>query len=948
MLYDNRYTPYMMRTPRPHAASEALMHADESGCFRPEAPYTRGEAVEMYANLLAYLEDYVDTYTSDFADITPADGIYTAAAFLQRQGYLEMFGDKLEPARGITKRELTLLLIEDEIEYDVSGVKAPVDIEKNDAAYLRILYAIKCGMLSLDAKGRFAPDAVVSRADAAKALCVFLGKKGKIKVSFPDVTDKTPNKDAILLVASDNPPVFVHYSLTANGGRKFDEYIDEIKQLAKKTPVRAFLDLSKGDYRFEKSIVLDGADFENEVEILIKSHAAERAKLSSNVDLAGADFKKVKGKPYYSYQLPESARVNGKFPRFRNVQLNGKMMVLARSPEYTFPKSLKDTDTSTYRYLYSNWFYAEPKYFEGLDTDSVRPMEAVIHIEWMNKRFRIDQFYGFEEETGYAQFSVMEEEWNSFMYCDGNKREYAGKVYWFENHLSLLSEPGQFFYDDKAGTLYVYPYADTDMKTAIVSYPLTERLFHLINMNGVSIEDIHFTGLTSNYATDHGHNGGLGGTYLNGYYPVDPEIGIQGPVPHAAVYADNVKNVRVKGCTFDELGANGVYFNHANRNVTVKGCSFTQLAMSAVLVGRQHPYLFTLKTGQVNVLIDNNYIYNIGVCYPCCPGMHFTRVFGAAVMHNTIIHTPYSAIMSGWFMDPLPQKNSRYLEIAYNRCEDNLYAINDGSCIYLCGANAPTDVREVFSRIHHNYVKATGYNRTYNGIYLDANASNWYVYENVLDGFRVKMGPIFNQDHIPSQHTYNNTLRHNFTSLQEVATKALPERNIQLIDNVYVKRSADFPEEALAIKNAAGQKWDYARKCVPTPENKIVLETRDAHIVLPAGKTSNVPFVTFTITNNTEGIAKYQVVLTNDISASATCVIEPASLSLKKGETGTIDVFFRGADEPKEDVETVAEFDVVRDNGFRRSYRRVIDIKTAEYDPDNIKLTDLYEVDVFH
>ena len=948
MIYDSRYTPYMMRTPKPHASAEALMHADENGCFCPDAPYTRGEAVQTYASLITYLEDFKDTYTSDFTDITPADSIYTAAAFLQRQGYIEMFGDKLEPARAITRREIVLLLVEDEIAYDVADAKAPTDIEKNDAAYTRILYAVKCGMLSLDAKGCFRPDAPLTRADAARALCVFFGKKGKVKASFPDVTDKTPNKDYILLAASENAPVYVQYSVAAQSGRSFDDYIDEIEKMAKKAPVRAVLDLSRGDYRLDKPILLDGARFENEVEITFISRAAERALLSSNVDIAGAEFKKVKGKPYYSYQLPESARVKGKFPRFRNVQLNGKMMTLARSPEHTFPKSLKDTDTSTYRYLYSNWFYAEPKYFEGLDTDSVHPMEVVIHIEWMNKRYRLDQFYGFEEETGYSQFSVMQEEWNSFLYCDGNKRDYAGKVYWFENHLALLSEPGQFFYDDEKGILYVYPYADVDMKSATVSYPLTERVFHIKNMNGVTIENVNFTGITSNYATDHGHNGGLGGSYLNGYYPVDPEVGQQAPVPHAAVYADNVKNVRVKGCTFNELGANAIYFNHANRNVTVKGCSFTQVAMSAILVGRQLPYMFTLETGQVNVLIDNNYIYNIGVCYPCCPGMHFTRVFGAAVMHNTIIHTPYSAIMSGWFMNPLPQKNSRYLEIAYNRCEDNLYAINDGSCIYLCGANAPIEVSEVFSRIHHNYVKATGYNRTYNGIYLDANASNWYVYENVLDGFRVPMGPIFNQDHIPSQHTYHNTLRHNFTSLQAVSTKATPDRDIQLIDNVYVKKSADFPEEALATIDNAGQKWDYARKVVPTPDNKIVLWTRDAHIVLPAGKTSSVPFVTFTVTNNTDTKAKYKVVLTNDISASSVAIIEPASLSLGKGETGKFEVFFRGADEPKEGIETVAEFDVVRDNGFRRSYRRVIDIKTAEYDPTNTKLTDLYEVDVFH
>ena len=71
MIYDSRYAPYMMRTPKPHASAEAFMHADENGNFCPDAPYTRGEAVQLYASLITYLEDFKDTYTSDYTDITP-------------------------------------------------------------------------------------------------------------------------------------------------------------------------------------------------------------------------------------------------------------------------------------------------------------------------------------------------------------------------------------------------------------------------------------------------------------------------------------------------------------------------------------------------------------------------------------------------------------------------------------------------------------------------------------------------------------------------------------------------------------------------------------------------------------------------------------------------------------------------------------------------------------
>ena len=87
MLYDPKYIPYAMRTPKPFASYEAVMFGDEDGNFRPDGLFTREDAIRAYGAILAYEEDVRDTYTSDFPDLSPEDELYTLTAFLERRGF---------------------------------------------------------------------------------------------------------------------------------------------------------------------------------------------------------------------------------------------------------------------------------------------------------------------------------------------------------------------------------------------------------------------------------------------------------------------------------------------------------------------------------------------------------------------------------------------------------------------------------------------------------------------------------------------------------------------------------------------------------------------------------------------------------------------------------------------------------------------------------------------
>ncbi len=920
------------RTLLPLAKTFAFLGSGEK--FSPDANLTRAEAIEAFATLYVNKNDVGGTFTSDFTDIQKGDALYGIVAYMQRCEYLPFSGSKLEPSKAITRGELVSMFVETAVS-NTADAASISDVSSSDPLYKKICYAVENGLLELDG-GKFNASGAVTRGEAAKFICEFVGKKanGETLKTFSDVSSSHQYADYIALAATELKVNEVSY--TVNVGESIQDCIDRAIAESKKGPTRAVIELKGGDHFVSAPVVIDGSEYDSDMlELVINNASGEAPVVTGNVDISASLFQKVEGKEYYSYQLPDDCRdEDDLWPKFRNLYLNGEYLNIASSKEYVFEKSNK-ADPSNESFPYDNYFYLDPECFEGITQRNIRPMELCVNVEWMNKCFRISRYYGFEEGSGLAQVTSVSDEWNDYIGWDGNKRDFAGKTYWLRNHIALLDEPGEFFYDDAEGIIYFYPYNDTDMTNATVSYPVAENLIRLEGASNVTFEGIAFTGTTSNFVTKHGYNGGLGGIYLGNL----KETGDRGHIPDAAISGVYTSNIRVVGCVFDSLGGHGVYLDHGNRNVTVKGNSFTDLAMSGVTIGRQYPD-WTVESGLIGLIVDNNNIYNVGIDYPLSPGVQVTRVKNLAVTNNTMKHTPYCGVMIGWFMSPVDVTNSRNVEVAYNYCEDNMYAINDGAGIYLPGANAAISTKEIFMRCHHNYIKATGYNKTYNGIYLDANASNWLVESNVIDGFNDVMGPVYSQGVDPNIHyglylqtTYNNTIKNNYTTLTDIfvyewsgGTKK--DRNIQLIDNVCVKYSADLPKSALDIVALTGQKDEYSNT-IPVKHTEVDVKTSDAHIVLKQNGNPDTAYVTFTVTNNDDRSVNYKVIGTNDISAVAKMVVSTRCLTLKSGETGTITVSFRGADKASVE-EVLAEFALLKDNGWRRDFRRVIGITVSD------------------
>ena len=140
-----------------------------------------------------------------------------------------------------------------------------------------------------------------------------------------------------------------------------------------------------------------------------------------------------------------------------------------------------------------------------------------------------------------------------------------------ENIREELDAPGEWFHDAKTGTLYFFPPAGTDLKTAMVE---VVRLRHLIEFNGSQAKPVKFItlrGLTFRHAAR---------TFMDNREPLlrSDWTTYRG----GAVMFNGAEDVAIEDCDFDQLGGNTVFINNYNRRITVRGCLIRESGANGV------------------------------------------------------------------------------------------------------------------------------------------------------------------------------------------------------------------------------------------------------------------------------------------------------------------------------------------------------------------------------
>jgi hypothetical protein len=307
-----------------------------------------------------------------------------------------------------------------------------------------------------------------------------------------------------------------------------------------------------------------------------------------------------------------------------------------------------------------------------------------------------------------------------------------------ENAIELLDEPGEWYFDRPAKTVYYIPRPGEDIATVEAIAPAIETLVELRGTLDQPVEHVRFEGITFRHAGWLRPNRvGLCDVQAGFLFDPDRKDYVKGgqlrnPSDEnlkspANVVCHAAKFIRFERCRFNQLGGAGLDIEFGSRNNVVSGCEFSDISGSAVQVGdvrRDDHHPDDPRKIVKNNAVTNCSIHDCGVEYMDSVGVFVGYTDGTRVAHNEIWRLPYSGVSVGWgwgqedaggatedqlvrFQTPTPARNNR---IEFNHIHHVVRPMQDGGGIYTLGNQPGTVLRG--NHIHENAGNP-------GGIYLD-------------------------------------------------------------------------------------------------------------------------------------------------------------------------------------------------------------------------------------
>ena len=443
---------------------------------------------------------------------------------------------------------------------------------------------------------------------------------------------------------------------------------------------------------------------------------------------------------------------------------------------------------------------------EMADWKNPGDIEFCYHVVWCHTRCKVQ---GIKREGDRAIITMLQPH---FTHAREKEGVQVALPNYIENALELLDEPGEWYLDRAAKTVYYMPRPGEDMTKVRVVAPAVEKLVELRGTLDQPVENIHFVGLTFAEAgwllpSEIGLVDVQANFLLNWKEPMRRQHGItavhneQLKSP-ANVVCHAAKGLRFERCTFTRLGGAGIDVEFGSQDNVISGCHFHDISGTAVQVGDvlkddHHPD-DPRKIVKNNAVV-NNYIHDCCVEYMGGVGVFAGYTDGTVIAHNEICRLPYSGDLRRLGLGrgrcrrrkrrattcpssttrPRPSGNNR---IEYNHIHHVMNPLQDGGGIYTLGNMPGTVIRG--NHIHDN-PGVPG------GIYLDEGSGFIEVTGNVVYNVRTPMN-------------YNNRNQNRIATCNEH-------------DNFFGIRPGDPPR-------APGKVEKVVRKAGLTPEYRDLLE----------------------------------------------------------------------------------------------------------------------------
>ena len=486
------------------------------------------------------------------------------------------------------------------------------------------------------------------------------------------------------------------------------------------------------------------------IRLTIRGKESMRPTFSPLKTIMGSEFTPVEGTPYYKYQLEKNE--NGEYPKFHDFFRGGVRLKMAASSVWRNPFPLLPEERKGEKRL--EGLYVPYAQAEAVKESGIGCTQLHMYVQWEHYVLRVKDvdLSTTKDVNGepYALVTFYEEFDEFFVRGMHSCNNVGNRESFFINNTVFLTQPDTFVYDWKTGTVYVIPENPVYFPRTKYGYTDLSNILVIKGMKNVTIKDITFAGLTSSFICDTGYFGRLSNYESR-----------MGRLRDAAIVTSDVRDLLIENCSFIGLGGNGVQICDRTVRATVTGCTFKNIGMGGFSAGNYRYGCRWENYGDqtFGIKLTNNYFENIAYDYPSTACVWLGYCDGALISHNTIKNCAYSGISAGdgyskVGFEPGEKINLRDVEISYNRIMNFMDVNRDGGAIYVTGANCLVSYARRFNSIHHNFASLEDQkDHDRRGYYLDGAASNWDVYDNVMDNSAL---PLFTQYHVPDQYTHHN------------------------------------------------------------------------------------------------------------------------------------------------------------------------------------------------
>lgn len=376
------------------------------------------------------------------------------------------------------------------------------------------------------------------------------------------------------------------------------------------------------------------------------------------------------------------------------------------------------------------------------DAEGITGGSILLYQDWQTHIMNIASVTGVEDNPTATQLVFTENGGELFYKAGSVDLRNECTKYILQNDKSLLDEPGEYYYDKEAKTLYYIPRAGEDMAEAEVYAP---ALNGLVKIQGSAtdshVHNLVFRGLVfeySGFAIKSADGDFI--EYQASHHHVR-DNGTSHPdmdVPTGTIHIQNADNISIERSVIRHSGGNGVNFYHSVYESALDGCVVTDISGSGVMTG---VYAVGLLPGNLyqpqnpeetavhNIDITNNVVTWTGREFKGGCGIANILGYQILIRNNEVAYGTYTGISNGWgwsTKEYVVKENT----IAFNDIHHVAMSAVDVAGFYNLNAQKGTQVRANY--IHDIQRAGTGRaGAPVFGIYLDEGTNEMIVTDNV-------------------------------------------------------------------------------------------------------------------------------------------------------------------------------------------------------------------------